>query len=74
MKIIVNGKEFLLDESEVSIADILTKNNVKKPEMVAVQLNEKFINQDQFDKTNVKENDEIDFVYFMGGGQKSFKY
>lgn len=72
MKIIVNGKEFILDETKISIADILTKNNIKKPEMVSVQLNEKFLNQDQFNTTNVKENDEIDFVYFMGGGQKSY--
>lgn len=72
MRIIVNGKADEWDGTAISIADILIKNNVKKLEMVSVQLNEKFINQDQFTTTNAKENDEIDFIYFMGGGQKIY--
>ena len=71
MKVIVNGKDFLLEDDAISIADILIKNNVKKPEMVSVQLNEKFVQPDLFQSTIVNENDEIDFIYFMGGGQKS---
>lgn len=73
MRIIVNGKTVEWDESEISIADVLLKNNVKKPEMVSVQLNEKFIHLDQFDTTNVKDNDEVDYIFFMGGGQKFYK-
>lgn len=71
MKVIVNGKDFLLEDAAISIADILIKNDVKKPEMVSVQLNEKFVQPDLFQSTIVNENDEIDFIYFMGGGQKS---
>ena len=71
MKVIVNGKDFLLEDAAISIADILIKNNVKKPEMVSVQLNEKFVQPELFQSTTVTENDEIDFIYFMGGGQKS---
>lgn len=70
MRIIVNGKVVEWDESKVSIADVLLKNNVKKPEMLSVQLNGKFIHQDQFESTNVKDNDEVDYIFFMGGGQK----
>lgn len=73
MRIIVNGKAVEWNESEISIADVLLKNNVKKPEMVSVQLNEKFIHLDQFDTTNVKDNDEVDYIFFMGGGQKFYK-
>lgn len=69
MRIIINGKAVEWDESVISIADVLKKNNVKKPEMVSVQLNEKFIHQDQFDTTNVKDNDDVDYIFFMGGGQ-----
>ena len=74
MRIIVNGKAVEWDESVISIADVLEKNNVKKPEMVSVQLNEKFISLDQFDTTNVKDNDEVDYIFFMGGGQKFIKH
>ena len=65
------GRIFLLEDAAISIADILIKNNVKKPEMVSVQLNEKFVAPELFQSTIVTENDEIDFIYFMGGGQKS---
>ena len=74
MRIIVNGKAVEWDESEISIADVLLKSNVKKPEMVSVQLNEKFIPQDQFDTTFVQDKDEVDYIFFMGGGQKSYKF
>lgn len=73
MRIIINGKVVEWFESVISISDVLLKNNVKKPEMVSVQLNEKFINLDQFDTTNVKDNDEVDYIFFMGGGQKFYK-
>lgn len=71
MKVIVNGKDFLLEDAAISIADILIMHDVKKPEMVSVQLNEKFVQPELFQSTIVNENDEIDFIYFMGGGQKS---
>ena len=70
MKVIVNGKAENINNTGISIADILRSNNVTKPEMVSVQLNEKFVDQDQFANVIVKENDEIDFIYFMGGGCK----
>jgi len=73
MRIIINCKAVEWDESKVSIADVLLKNNVKKPEMVSVQVNEKFIHLDQFDSTNLKDNDEVDYIFFMGGGQKFYK-
>jgi len=74
MRIIINCKAVEWDESEISIADVLLKSNVKKPEMVSVQLNEKFIPQDQFDTTFVQDKDEVDYIFFMGGGQKSYKF
>jgi len=73
MRIIINGKVVEWFESVISISDVLLKNNVKKPEMVSVQLNEKFIHLYQFDTTNVKDNDEVDYIFFMGGGQKFYK-
>jgi sulfur carrier protein len=68
MKIIVNGKEQDLKGDSLSLLHILTENNVKKPEMVSVQLNGEFIDQDNFNHIFVKEKDEVDFLYFMGGG------
>ncbi|MFT3751892.1 MAG: sulfur carrier protein ThiS [Paludibacter sp.] len=66
-KISVNGKSQEL-ETPISITELIKLNNVAQPEMVSIQLNGGFINRDDFDSTLVAEGDELDFLYFMGGG------
>lgn len=68
MKIKVNGKDQVLDKSRVSVSELLVINNVEMPDMVSVQLNDKFVKREDFTNTQLTENDEIDFLYFMGGG------
>ena len=68
MKIKVNNKIQEL-EKEINIADLLVKNKVETPDMVSVQLNGEFVKKENFQNTVVKENDEINFLYFMGGGK-----
>ncbi len=67
MKIKINGKikEF---EKEINIAEILSQLKIEMPEAVSVQLNGKFVKKENFQKTFVREKDEVDFLYFMGGG------
>ncbi len=67
MKIKVNNKIQEL-EKEISLTDLLVKNKVEIPEMVSVQLNGEFVKKENFKTTIIKENDEVDFLYFMGGG------
>jgi sulfur carrier protein len=69
-KISVNGKAQEL-ETPISIAELIKLNNVAQPEMVSIQLNGQFVNRDDFNETVVSEGDELDFLYFMGGGQGS---
>jgi sulfur carrier protein len=38
------------------------------PEAVSVQLNGNFVKRENFSTTHLKENDEVEFLYFMGGG------
>ena len=56
-------------EREISVSDLLVKNNVEMPAMVSVQLNGEFVKAESYSATTIKENDEIDFLYFMGGGK-----
>ena len=67
MKVTINGKEKELQEN-ISISGLLKLENVKMPEMVSVELNGAILKRDKFDGTMVKENDEVNFLYFMGGG------
>lgn len=67
MKITINGEAKELRDG-LSITELLVVENVEMPEMVSVQLNDEFLKQDEYAATIVKENDDINFLYFMGGG------
>ena len=67
MKLTINGEAKELKDG-LSITELLVVENVEMPEMVSVQLNDEFLKQDEYAATIVKENDDINFLYFMGGG------
>jgi len=67
MKIKVNDKIQEI-EKEISLFELLIKNGVKNPDLVAVQLNEKFIKKEDLTSIIVKENDKVDFLYYISGG------
>jgi sulfur carrier protein len=69
MKIKVNGKNQEVEKTSISVLELLTENNVHNTSMVSVQLNGKFVNREDFPSVEVKDNDEIDFLFFMGGGK-----
>jgi sulfur carrier protein len=69
-KIIVNGTPQNL-ATGLSITELIRGNNIVDAAMVTVQLNRKFVERRDFDTTILKEGDEVDFLYFMGGGQEN---
>ena len=68
-KIYVNG-----DVQEMSlplnVSELILQNNVQQPEMVSVQVNEEFAEREDWEKIQLKEDDKVDFLYFMGGGSR----
>ena len=68
-KIIVNGEQ--QDVSlPLNVAQLLQVNQVEQPEMLSVQVNEEFADRGDWEKIQIKEGDEVDFLYFMGGGAR----
>ena len=68
-KIIVNGEQ--QDVSlPLNVAQLLQLNQVEQPERVSVQVNEEFADRGDWEKIQIKEGDEEDFLYFMGGGAR----
>jgi len=67
MKIKANGNEVQI-EREMTIFEMLDALNVSMKEYVTVQLNGQIIPRNEYDKVTVKEGDEVEFLYFMGGG------
>ena len=66
-KIYVNG-----DAQEVSlplnVSELIRQLLVENPEMVSVQVNEEFAEREDWERIQLKEDDKVDFLYFMGGG------
>ncbi|MBQ8657453.1 MAG: sulfur carrier protein ThiS [Prevotella sp.] len=66
-KITVNGEK--QDVSlPLNVTGLIKELLVENPEMVSVQVNEEFAERDDWDRIEIKEGDNIDFLYFMGGG------
>jgi sulfur carrier protein len=64
----VNGETQAIEKETLTIAELLVRNKVQAPEMVSVQRNGEFVERHEYPTTALAENDEIDFLYFMGGG------
>lgn len=64
----VNG-ESLVVELPLTVEELIKNNNVENPELVSVQVNEEFLDRNDYARRQVKDGDEVDFLFFMGGGQ-----
>lgn len=53
---------------ELTIAQLIVKENVENAEYVTVTLNDEFVKRDEFETTKLKDGDAVEFLYFMGGG------
>lgn len=69
MTVTINGQTDSIDSDQVSVLELLSLKDVEMPDMVSVQLNGDILDREKFDSTFIKENDEVEFLYFMGGGR-----
>lgn len=71
VKLIVSGKpeDF---ESELTILEFLNKKNIWV-DMVTVEVNDKIIPKQDYQKVSLKENDRVETVFYMGGGMVDIK-
>jgi sulfur carrier protein len=53
----------------LTLTELISINKVLQPDMVSAQINGTFIDRENFDTTAINDGDEVDFLYFMGGGQ-----
>ena len=71
MKIKVKGEEVEYDQ-ELTVEELLVEEDVDMPDMVSVELNGEILARDKFSEVVVKDGDEVEFLYFMGGGSLEF--
>ena len=66
IKIKINGKINKIDD-KTKLSDLI--KNLKIPlKKVAIELNEEIVNKKNLNKINLKVNDKIEIVHFIGGG------
>ena len=68
MEILVGGEKKEVKEG-ITIAELIELEKVETPEYVTVSVNEEFIDKDDFESQALNEGDEVEFLYFMGGGR-----
>ena len=68
MNITVAGvKKEVADGLTVTV--LIEQEKVETPQYVTVSINEEFVESGAFESTVLKEGDEVEFLYFMGGGR-----
>ena len=70
MQITVNGEANELRETEANLSKLLEIRQVESPEMVAILLNVEFVDLKSYATTYLKPGDDVEFLYFMGGGSR----
>ncbi len=67
MNLIVNGKKTNIADG-LTVSQLLVQENVKMPDMVSVELNGQILRRTKFEETILKDDDKVEFLFFMGGG------
>ena len=69
IKITLNGKPNAI-ESGLTVTDLLCKWRMR-PELVTVEINEHILQKLDYDSTEIKAGDKIEFIFYMGGGDSN---
>ena len=68
MKLTINGNSETVQLKQGTISELLAVKKVEMPEMVSVELNGNILRRADYQTTVLQENDQVEFLYFMGGG------
>ena len=68
MKITVAGAQKDVAEG-LTVAALIEQEKVETPQYVTVSVNEEFVDAQDLETRVLKEGDDVEFLYFMGGGR-----
>ncbi len=69
MQITVAGNRREVKEG-LTVAELIALEKVETPEYVTVSVNDAFVQSGTFAQTVLLDGDTVEFLYFMGGGEK----
>lgn len=53
----------------LTLAQLVIDEKVETPEYVTASVNDDFVSYGSFEDTVLRDGDNVEFIYFMGGGQ-----
>ncbi len=68
MRIQINGEPREISQSSLSLNELLDTLSLP-PQRIAVELNKTMVPRSQWEKTTLKDGDQIEIVHFVGGGE-----
>ena len=68
MRIQINGEPREIPQSSLSLNELLDTLSLP-PQRIAVELNKTMVPRSQWEKTTLKDGDQIEIVHFVGGGR-----
>ncbi|MDR1486776.1 MAG: sulfur carrier protein ThiS [Deltaproteobacteria bacterium] len=68
MELFIAGEKKSFEDG-LSVSKLLEVEKVENPLYVTVSVNEQFVDQQQMPGRILKDGDQIEFLYFMGGGR-----
>ena len=71
MKITINGEQEQV-RMDITVSELLVEKEVKMPDMVSVELNDRILKRSEFEQTSLSDGDKVEFLYFMGGGNGAY--
>ena len=66
MQVKINGKAEEIQDA--TVLDLLKTKKIE-PQMVAVEVNDKMLERDHLATTRINEGDQVEFLFYMGGGR-----
>jgi len=66
MQVKINGKAEEIQGG--TVLDLLKTKKIE-PQMVAVEVNDKMLERDHLATTHLSEGDQVEFLFYMGGGR-----
>ncbi len=67
MQVTLNGKPEEIQGT--TVMDLLKNKNID-PQMVAVEVNAQMVEREHLATTALKEGDQVEFLFYMGGGAR----
>ena len=67
MQVQLNGERCEFVQQELLLSELIQELSLV-PQRIAVEVNKQIVRRDEWERTAIKEGDQIEIVHFVGGG------